>query len=134
MPARADGSTVRPVRDDRRVEPKEESRDVTRRTRLANERTYLAWWRSGLTALAVAFAVGKLGPGLVEGAGWPYQVVGIGYAALGLTVLLYGERRRRQVERELLAGRFPPLEGGVALALTASGVALAVATGVLIAL
>ncbi|HEX6762590.1 MAG TPA: DUF202 domain-containing protein [Gaiellaceae bacterium] len=23
--------------------------DATRRTRLANERTYLAWWRTGLT-------------------------------------------------------------------------------------
>ena len=27
--------------------------DATRRTRLANERTYLAWWRTGLAALAV---------------------------------------------------------------------------------
>jgi uncharacterized membrane protein YidH (DUF202 family) len=30
--------------------------DATRRTRLANERTYLAWWRTGLTALAYARA------------------------------------------------------------------------------
>ncbi len=36
--------------------------DATRRTRLANERTYLAWWRSGLTALAVGLAAGKLVP------------------------------------------------------------------------
>ncbi|MET0972771.1 MAG: DUF202 domain-containing protein, partial [Thermoleophilaceae bacterium] len=28
--------------------------DVTRRTRLANERTYLAWLRTGLTAFAVS--------------------------------------------------------------------------------
>jgi putative membrane protein len=34
-----------------------ELEDATRRTRLANERTYLAWWRSGLTALAVSFGV-----------------------------------------------------------------------------
>ena len=31
-----------------------ETADALRRTRLANERTYLAWWRSALTALAVA--------------------------------------------------------------------------------
>jgi len=41
-----------------------EGLDATRRTRLANERTYLAWWRTGLTALAVSFAVGKLVPEL----------------------------------------------------------------------
>ncbi len=111
-----------------------ESRDVTRRTRLANERTYLAWWRSGLTALAVSLGVGKLAPGLVEGAEWPYEVVGIGYAALGLAFLVYGERRRRHVERELASGRFPPLEARVALALTCSGVALALATVLVIAL
>ncbi len=111
-----------------------ESRDVTRRTRLANERTYLAWWRSGLTALAVSLAVGKLAPGLVAGAAWPYELVGIGYAALGLAFLVYGERRRRQVERELVSGGFPPLAEGVALALTLSGVALALATLLVIAL
>jgi uncharacterized membrane protein YidH (DUF202 family) len=45
--------------------------DAIRRTRLANERTYLAWWRSGLTALAVSservescpsWPVGRSGP------------------------------------------------------------------------
>ena len=36
--------------------------DATRRTRLANERTYLAWWRTGLTALAVGIGIGKLVP------------------------------------------------------------------------
>lgn len=111
-----------------------ESRDVTRRTRLANERTYLAWWRSGLTALAVALAVGKLAPGLVEGSpAWPYELVGIGYATLGLAFLLYGERRRRHVEHELAAGRFPPLDSRVAIALTLAGVALALATILVIA-
>jgi putative membrane protein len=27
----------------------DKARDATRRTQLANERTYLAWWRTGLT-------------------------------------------------------------------------------------
>ena len=38
----------------------EDSRDATRRTRLANERTYLAWWRTGLTAFAVSFGAGRI--------------------------------------------------------------------------
>ncbi len=36
--------------------------DATRRTLLASERTELAWWRTGLTALAVALAVGRVIP------------------------------------------------------------------------
>ncbi len=36
--------------------------DATRRTRLANERTYLAWLRGGLTALAVALGAGPSPP------------------------------------------------------------------------
>jgi len=31
--------------------------DASRRTLLAVERTYLAWWRTGLTAFAVALGV-----------------------------------------------------------------------------
>jgi putative membrane protein len=44
------------------VEP--EPVDASRRTRLANERTYLAWMRSSLTALAVAVGAGKIVPTL----------------------------------------------------------------------
>jgi putative membrane protein len=46
--------------------PFDEARDATRRARLANERTYLAWWRTGLTALAVSFGAGKLLPALTD--------------------------------------------------------------------
>ena len=42
----------------------DEARDATRRTRLANERTYLAWWRTGLTTFAVSVAAGRLVPEL----------------------------------------------------------------------
>jgi len=49
----------------------DEARDATRRTRLANERTYLAWWRTGLTNFAVSLAAGKLVPELSSGAAWP---------------------------------------------------------------
>jgi putative membrane protein len=42
----------------------DEARDATRRTRLASERTYLAWWRTGLTTLAVSVGTGKIVPEL----------------------------------------------------------------------
>ena len=52
-------------------EPFDEARDATRRTRLANERTYLAWWRTGLTSFAVSLGAGKLVPALTEESHWP---------------------------------------------------------------
>jgi putative membrane protein len=42
-----------------RTSPAEDA-DATRRTHLANERTRLALWRTGLTAIAVALAVGRV--------------------------------------------------------------------------
>ncbi|MGH2744250.1 MAG: DUF202 domain-containing protein, partial [Thermoleophilaceae bacterium] len=41
-------------------EPPED--DVTRRTLLAAERTWLAWWRSGIAAATAAVAVGGVVP------------------------------------------------------------------------
>ncbi|HKI23207.1 MAG TPA: DUF202 domain-containing protein [Gaiellaceae bacterium] len=67
-----------------------EVEDATRRTRLATERTYLAWWRSGLTALAVGLAAGKLVPELSAGASWPYELLGAGYSLLGIAFIFYG--------------------------------------------
>ena len=110
-----------------------ENRDATRRTRLANERTYLAWWRTGLTALAVAFGAGKLVPEVAGGTQWPYEVIGIGFAVLGVAFIAYGLERHRRVEAALDAGRYSPLDDRVALALTVATVVLGVATLVLVA-
>jgi uncharacterized membrane protein YidH (DUF202 family) len=41
--------------------------DATRRTRLANERTFLAWWRTALGTLGLAVAVGKILPEVTAG-------------------------------------------------------------------
>ena len=57
--------------------------DATRRTRLASERTYLAWWRSALAAFAVSLGVGKIVPQLTSGSPVGYEIVGVGYALLG---------------------------------------------------
>jgi uncharacterized membrane protein YidH (DUF202 family) len=67
-----------------------DTRDATRRTLLANERTYLAWWRTGLTALAVSFGAGRLLPELSHGPNWPFEIVGMAFALVGVVFMAYG--------------------------------------------
>ena len=105
-----------------------EVEDATRRTRLATERTYLAWWRSGLTALAVGLAAGKLVPELSSGAAWPYELLGAGYSLLGIAFIFYGYRRQQAVESAVRRGEWAPLDARVALALTGTGIVLGAAT------
>ncbi len=110
-----------------------ETADATRRTRLASERTELAWWRTGLTALAVALAVGRVIPGLDHrSTRWPYLAVGVCFAVYGIAVLAYGSRRRASVERALTEGRFPDPPRYAHGALTAAGIVLGLLTVVLI--
>lgn len=109
--------------------------DASRRTRLANERTELAWWRTGLTALAVALGVGRVVPELNDSSvRWPYVVAGVGFALWGIAVIAYGSRRSAEVERVLAAGHFPKPPGWTRAALTLGGVALGLLTAVLILL
>jgi putative membrane protein len=99
--------------------------DATRRTWLAGERTVLAWLRTGLTATAVALAVGKVVPDLrAGGTTWPFIVLGAGYGLLGVLIVAYGLHRGREVDRAIRAGRWLTLDdramwliGGLAIAL-----------------
>jgi putative membrane protein len=85
----------------------DEGGDATRRTWLASERTVLAWLRTGLTATAVALAVGKVVPVLrTGGAAWPFVALGAGYAVLGVLIVAYGLWRGREVDRAIRAGRW----------------------------
>jgi putative membrane protein len=104
--------------------------DATRRTYLANERTYLAWWRTGVTCLAVAFGAGRIVPALGHNARWPYAVVGAGFAIVGVAFMAFGARRQREVHAAIARGDFSELDDRVTNALTAAGVLLGV--GVLI--
>jgi putative membrane protein len=89
----------------------DEDGDATRRTWLASERTVLAWLRTGLTATAVALAVGKVVPDLRSGgASWPFVALGAGYAVLGVAIVLYGLHRGRQVDRAIRAGEWLRLD------------------------
>jgi putative membrane protein len=109
-------------------------RDATRRTRLANERTYLAWWRTGLTALAVSFGAGRLLPELSNGPNWPFEVVGIAFAVVGIVFMTYGYVRHKEVEAALDRGDYESLPDRAAFALAAVGGLLGVATLLLVVL
>jgi inner membrane protein YidH len=102
--------------------------DVTRRTRLAAERTWLAWWRTGIAASAAALAVGGLVPNLVDGSQWPYVALGIGYAVAAVAIFTLGALRTRAVERALTEGAYITLSPAWIFVLSAAGVCLAVGT------
>jgi putative membrane protein len=102
----------------------EEAGDATRRTRLANERTYLAWWRTGLTAFAVSIGSGKLVPVLAPGATWPYTLIGIGFAIVGVFCCGYGFWRYREVEEAVSRAEFAPPEERIVGLLSGVGFAL----------
>ena len=112
-------------------EPKRVSGDEAR-SHLAGERTLLAWWRSGLAALAVALAVGRVIPALIDASkGW-FIALGVGFAVLALAFTLYGTGRQRQVDRSIAGGDFRPLDGRVVFLLTGLMAVLAVSTIVLV--
>jgi putative membrane protein len=106
--------------------------DATRRTYLAQERTLLAWWRSGLAAFAVAVGIGRLVPALLDVPASPFVALGVGFGLLGLAFVFLGARRDRSVKRELAAGRFAPLDDRVVWAVTAALLLLGAATTVLV--
>jgi putative membrane protein len=81
-----------------------ENRDATRRTRLANERTFLAWWRTALGACGLAIGVGKLVPEVVPGPHWPYVALGAFFAILGALVAGIGWWRHAAVDHSLTGG------------------------------
>jgi inner membrane protein YidH len=106
----------------------DEARDATRRTRLANERTYLAWWRTGLTALAVSFGAGRLVPELAGGPRWPFEAIGIAFALVAIAFMAYGYVRHKQVDEALARGDYAALPGRASILFAAAGALLGLGT------
>lgn len=104
----------------------DEAGDATRRTRLANERTYLSWWRTALTAFAVSIGSGKLVPELASGATWAYTAIGIGFAAVGVFCSGYAFWRYREVEDAISRGEFARPGERLVAVLSGLGAALGV--------
>ncbi len=109
-------------------DPGSNDADVSRRTWLAAERTWLAWWRSGVAVGAVALAVGRLLPGLTNGARWPFRVIGLGYGVLSVAILVIGAIRQRRTAAALRSGSFEDLSSPLVSWLTAGAVLLSVAS------
>ena len=116
----------------RRAEARDVGEEPDVRFTLANERTYLAWWRTGLTAVGVSAAIGKVIPELTTGSSWPYEVAGVGFALLGAGFISYGLRRYRAVEHALASGEYAPMDDRYAGLATIAGVVLAAATVILV--
>ena len=104
----------------------------SRRTILASERTWLAWFRTGIGVSAAAVAVGGVIPRLVEGSRWPFVVLGIGYAILAVAVFWLGLARYREIESDIEEGKVLRSNAKALLWLTIAGAALALATVVAI--
>jgi putative membrane protein len=99
---------------------------------MAAERTWLAWWRTALAATAGALGVGRLAPELLDVAAWPYVVLGCGYAAVAIGLLVMGARRQQQLQRALATGEQAPLPFALVALFTVAGTLMAVMTAVLV--
>jgi putative membrane protein len=103
------------------------------RTRLANERTFLAWWRTGIGALAAGLASARLVPELANSPHhWPYVALGVMLAGLGTICLGYAQWRRLSVDRAIAAGRDAEPGTFVPTFLAAAGVVAGIGLIVLI--
>src|SRR5580698_5000975 len=90
--------------------------DPSRRTYLAQERTLLAWWRTGFAAIGVALAVGRLVPAIAHLPKVPFLFV------------CFGLIRQRAGDRAIRAGGYLHVSSHWLMVLTAYTVLLMVAT------
>ncbi|MCX6374031.1 MAG: DUF202 domain-containing protein [Actinobacteria bacterium] len=92
--------TQAPEDGERQARSTDPGRDsAPRRTYLAAERTYLAWLRTGLAAIGIALAVGRLIPALIDASQVAFAVLGIGYASLGIFLIIYAAASARRIHR-----------------------------------
>ena len=121
------------VTDEPRAVPMPASElDQARRTSMAAERTWLAWWRSALAASAGALAVGRFAPELLHVAPWPYIILGCAYGSLAVGLLIVGAQRQRELEIAMRTGGHRPLSFRTVGVFTLGGVVLALVTVVLV--
>ena len=104
----------------------------SRRTVLAAERTWLAWFRTGIGVAAAAIGVGAVIPKLTNQTSWGYAVLGAGYASLAVGIFFEGWRRQREIYSALETDSDLPTGLSAIVALTIAGGLLALCTLVLL--
>lgn len=104
----------------------------SRRTVLAAERTWLAWFRTGIGVATAAIGVGGIIPRLVEGSVWMYVTLGSGFALLALGVFIEGWHRQKQIYRALRDDSDVPTGISAIATLSVAGGVLALATLIVI--
>jgi uncharacterized membrane protein YidH (DUF202 family) len=79
-----------------------EERRPDTQAELANERTYLAWLRTGLALVAVGVGAERVLP--AEGIIWARQLIGVSLILAGILTAGLARRRWQTVDRALRAG------------------------------
>lgn len=110
----------------------EQTRDSIYRTELAAERTWLAWWRTGIAAAAAAIAIGAVLPRVIDGPRTPYILLGVGYALLSIGVFIAAFVRQRNVTAAIARGEDVAVHVSVVALLSVASTVLALATLVVI--
>jgi putative membrane protein len=97
------------------------------RDHLANERTYLAWLRTGMALLGLGFLaarwrieLGQVAPAAMHPGWLRGSAVGLGFAILGLVTVVFATWRYVSVRRMIEECRFTPLGAGVVAISTAA--------------
>ena len=102
------------------------------RTRMAGERTQLAWVRTGLAAIAVGVGLSRVVPLLDSGAtSWPYEVLGAFYCVFGVGLIYLGVQRGKLSAEPHPDRPVVPGSGGF---LATGGILLGIATILVVAL
>ena len=83
-----------------------EERRPDTQAELANERTYLAWLRTGLALVAVGVAAERVLP--AEGLIWARQLIGVSLILAGVLTAGLARRRWQTVDSAVRAGRGIP--------------------------
>jgi len=101
---------------------------ASRRTYFAEERTLLAWWRTGIAAAAVALGVGGLVPHLSGLPRTRFLALGAGYGALALFFIIGGAIRAARSHRALAEESYAALPNNVIAAVATYVSALVILT------
>jgi uncharacterized membrane protein YidH (DUF202 family) len=93
--------------------------EASRRTYFAEERTLLAWWRTGVGVAAVSLAVGGLLPRVDHRERARFVALGVAYGVLALVFIIGGAWRDRAARRAIERRSFSEPPSWVMVAITA---------------